>query len=52
VGVDADFFYFPAFAGKDLGKPVLGGGTLMGDHRRQSEATMAFIEFLQTADRP
>ncbi|MEM8729528.1 MAG: ABC transporter substrate-binding protein [Pseudomonadota bacterium] len=29
VGQDADFFYFPAFAEKDLGSPVLGGGTLM-----------------------
>jgi len=24
VGEDADFFYFPAYAGKDLGSPVLG----------------------------
>jgi alpha-glucoside transport system substrate-binding protein len=29
VGEDADFFYFPSFAGEDLGNPVLGGGTLM-----------------------
>lgn len=28
VGTDADFFYFPAYAGKDLGKPVLGAGTV------------------------
>jgi alpha-glucoside transport system substrate-binding protein len=28
VGEDADFFYFPAYAEKDLGKPVLGAGTL------------------------
>ncbi len=28
LGEDADFFYFPAYAGKDLGKPVLGAGTL------------------------
>ncbi len=28
VGEDADFFYFPAYAGKDLGKPVLGAGTV------------------------
>jgi alpha-glucoside transport system substrate-binding protein len=33
VGEDADFFYFPSFAGEDLGNPVLGGGTLMADHR-------------------
>ena len=29
VGEDADFFYLPGFADKDLGSPVLGGGTLM-----------------------
>ncbi len=29
VGEDADFFYLPGFAEKDLGSPVLGGGTLM-----------------------
>ena len=29
LGEDADFFYFPAYASKpDLGKPVLGAGTL------------------------
>jgi hypothetical protein len=28
VGEDADFFYFPAYEGKDLGSPVLGAGTL------------------------
>lgn len=28
VGLDADFFYFPAYAEKDLGSPVLGAGTL------------------------
>ena len=26
-GTDVDFFYFPAYAEKDLGNPVLGGGT-------------------------
>lgn len=26
VGLDADFFYFPAYESKDLGSPVLGGG--------------------------
>ena len=30
VGEDADFFYFPAYAGKDLGAPVLGAGTVWG----------------------
>ena len=47
VGVDADFFYFPSFAGEDLGNPVLGGGTLMGI-TDPSDATMAFMAFLQT----
>lgn len=28
-GVDTDFFYMPSYADKDLGNPVLGGGTLM-----------------------
>jgi alpha-glucoside transport system substrate-binding protein len=28
-GVDTNFFYFPSYADKDLGNPVLGGGTLM-----------------------
>ena len=28
VGEDADFFYFPAYVSKDLGKPVLGAGTI------------------------
>jgi alpha-glucoside transport system substrate-binding protein len=32
---------------KDLGNPVLGGGTLMGDHRSPG-APWRFIEFLQT----
>ncbi len=46
IGEDADFFYFPAFESKDLGKPVLGGGTLMAV-TDASDATMAFMEFLQ-----
>jgi len=45
-GEDADFFYFPSFAEKDLGNPVLGGGTLMAV-TDASDATMAFMEFLQ-----
>jgi len=47
LGRDADFFYFPAYAGKDLGKPVLGAGTL-AMITRDSEAARAFIEFLKT----
>ena len=47
LGVDADFFYFPAYAGKDLGKPVLGAGTLaMITH--DTPAARAFIAFLET----
>ncbi|NGQ93097.1 carbohydrate ABC transporter substrate-binding protein [Rhodobacter sp. HX-7-19] len=47
VGQDADFFYFPAYAEKDLGKPVLGAGTL-AFITKDSEASRAFIEFLKT----
>ena len=47
LGRDADFFYFPAYAGRDLGKPVLGAGTL-AMITRDSEAARAFIEFLKT----
>ncbi|AUH33276.1 ABC transporter substrate-binding protein [Paracoccus tegillarcae] len=47
IGVDADFFYFPAKADGSLGQPVLGGGTLFGVHS-ENPAAMAFIEFLQT----
>lgn len=47
IGLDADFFYFPAPAEGDLGQPVLGGGTLFGLHS-DNPAALAFIEFLQT----
>ena len=47
VGEDADFFYFPAYAEKDLGSPVLGGGTLMAI-TNASDAANAFVEFLKT----
>ncbi len=47
LGSDADFFYFPSFAGKDLGNPVLGGGTLMAV-TDANDATMEFMKFLQT----
>ena len=46
LGADADFFYFPSFAEKDLGNPVLGGGTLMAV-TNASDATMEFMKFLQ-----
>lgn len=47
VGDEVDFFYFPAYAGKDFGKPVLGAGTVFAI-TNPSEATNAFIEFLKT----
>ncbi len=47
LGQDANFFYFPAYAGKDLGKPVLGGGTLFAI-TKDSPAARAFIEWLKT----
>ena len=47
VGADADFFYFPSYASKDLGKPVLGAGTLFGI-TKDSPATREFLEFLKT----
>jgi alpha-glucoside transport system substrate-binding protein len=47
LGVDADFFYFPAYEGKDLGKPVLGAGTL-AFITKDTEASRAFIEWLKT----
>jgi alpha-glucoside transport system substrate-binding protein len=47
VGTDADFFYFPAYAGKDLGKPVLGAGTL-AFITKDGEGARAFIEWLKT----
>jgi alpha-glucoside transport system substrate-binding protein len=47
LGVDADFFYFPAYEGKDLGKPVLGAGTL-AFITKDTEASRAFIDFLKT----
>ena len=46
VGEDVDFFYFPAYEEKDLGKPVLGAGTLFGI-TNPSDATNVFLEFLK-----
>ena len=45
-GSDVDFFYFPAYAEKDLGNPVLGGGTLMAI-TDPSDGANAFMEFLK-----
>jgi alpha-glucoside transport system substrate-binding protein len=48
MGTDADFFYFPAYASKpDLGKPVLGAGTLVAI-TKDSPASRAFIDWLET----
>ena len=49
VGEDADFFYFPAFAEKDLGSPVLGAGTLWAI-TNENEAAHDLITFLQTPE--
>ena len=46
VGTDVDFFYFPSYASKDLGKPVLGAGALFAI-TNPSEATTAMIEFIK-----
>ncbi|MEO1746271.1 MAG: ABC transporter substrate-binding protein [Pseudomonadota bacterium] len=45
-GEDVDFFYFPSFAEKDLGNPVLGGGTLMSI-TDPSDATSELMKFFQ-----
>jgi alpha-glucoside transport system substrate-binding protein len=47
VGVDASFFYFPAYAGRDLGKPILGSGGLVAI-TVDSPVAHAFLEFLKT----
>jgi alpha-glucoside transport system substrate-binding protein len=47
VGEDADFFYFPAYAEKGLGNPVLGAGTL-AFITKDTPASRAFIEWLKT----
>ncbi len=47
LGTDADFFYMPAYASKDLGKPVLGAGTL-AFITKDGEGARAFIEWLKT----
>ncbi|GMQ48359.1 ABC transporter substrate-binding protein [Vibrio sp. 10N] len=47
LGTDVDFFYFPAYESKDLGKPVLGAGT-MWSITKDSKAARAFMSFLQS----
>lgn len=46
LGVDADFFYFPSFAEKNLGNPILGGGTLAAI-TNDTPGARAFMEFLK-----
>jgi ABC-type sugar transport system, periplasmic component len=48
-GEDVDFFYFPAYAEKELGNPVLGAGTLWAI-TNDSPAAHQFIEFLETPE--
>ncbi len=47
VGEDADFFYFPAYADKGLGTPVLGAGTTWVI-TNDSPAAHDLIAYLQT----
>jgi len=49
VGEDADFFYFPAYASKDLGKPVLGAGTVWAI-TNDSPAAHELMAFLETPE--
>jgi alpha-glucoside transport system substrate-binding protein len=49
VGEDADFFYFPAYSEKDLGRPVLGAGTLWAI-TNENQAAHDLIAFLQTPE--
>ena len=44
---DVDFFYFPAYAEKDLGKPVLGAGTMFAI-TKDSRGAEELIKFLET----
>ena len=47
LGEDVDFFYFPSYASKDLGNPVLGAGTLISI-TDDTPATRGLVEFLKT----
>lgn len=49
VGEDADFFYFPSYEGKELGKPVLGAGTLWAI-TNDSQGAQDLIAYLQTPE--
>lgn len=47
LGLDADFFYFPSYETKNLGNPVLGGGTMLSI-TNDSKGARAFMEFIRT----
>ena len=47
VGEDADFFYFPSYASKELGNPVLGAGTVWAI-TNDSQGSHDLIEFMKT----
>ena len=48
AGVDYDFFYMPPYESRpELGRPVLGSGTLVSI-TSDSEAARAFLEYLKT----
>lgn len=47
LGEDVDFFYFPAYAEKDLGQPVLGAGTLFAI-TNDAPVAHGLMEFLKT----
>jgi alpha-glucoside transport system substrate-binding protein len=47
LGTDANFFYMPPFASEDLGKPVLGAGTLFA-MTKESDGAKAFLQYLQS----
>ncbi|HWJ89144.1 MAG TPA: ABC transporter substrate-binding protein [Pelagibacterium sp.] len=47
AGTDYDFFYMPPYESEDLGRPVLGAGTLVSI-TNDSDAARAFIEYLKT----
>lgn len=49
VGEDVDFFYFPAYAEKDLGQPVLGAGTVW-TITNDNQAAHDLIDYLKTTD--
>ncbi len=47
IGVDVDFFYFPAYESKDLGQPVMGNGNFFTS-TTDSEAAAALLSYLTT----